>query len=149
MMPDEQTKGVKSLKVAFLGGGCDSAVGQVHRVAIGMDRRFELVAGCFSRDIEKNAETARQYVVELSRVYSSHEELLVAEKSKIDAVIILTPTNSHVEQVAACIEADMPVICEKALVSSLEDARKIEELINDKQAYLAVTYKLYWLSYVA
>ncbi|MDP0590137.1 MAG: Gfo/Idh/MocA family oxidoreductase [Candidatus Endonucleobacter bathymodioli] len=140
MMPDEQTKGVKSLKVAFLGGGCDSAVGQVHRVAIGMDRRFELVAGCFSRDIEKNAETARQYVVELSRVYSSHEELLVAEKSKIDAVIILTPTNSHVEQVAACIEADMPVICEKALVSSLEDARKIEELINDKQAYLAVTY---------
>jgi hypothetical protein len=66
-----KTNGYNMLTVAFLGGAVDSAVGRVHQIAIEMDKRFELVAGCFSRNVADNFETARQYGIDKNRVYKS------------------------------------------------------------------------------
>jgi predicted dehydrogenase len=128
------------LKVAFLGGALNSAVGRAHRAAIAMDQRYDLVAGCFSRHADINAESAASYGVETDRLYGGLDQLLAAEAGRLDAIIILTPTNQHRDQVLACLAADVPVICEKALVGSSTDAKAIQGAVADHDGFLAVTY---------
>jgi len=128
------------IKVAFLGGGINSAVGRAHKIALEMDKRYELVSGCFSRNIDINMQTAIEYGVSTKRVYDNLNELIEQEKNKIDAIIILTPTPNHKNEVIKCIKNNIAVICEKALASSSEEAFEIEEELKRNNGFLAVTY---------
>lgn len=130
----------KKLRVAFLGGAYDSAVGRSHRIAIEMDQYFELVAGCFSRNQEKNLNSARLYGVESERVYTSLDSLITHEVSHIDCIVILTPQDQHFEHIKSCLQAGIPVVCEKALVCSYSEAAEIKKMITNNHGYLAVTY---------
>lgn len=128
------------LKIAFVGGAYDSAVGRAHRAAISMDQYFELIAGCFSRNKEKNIETAIQYGVDTNRIYNDFNSLLEYEKENIDAIVILTPQNQHIDQINKSLDFGIPIICEKALVSSSKEAIAIREKLIKKKGFLAVTY---------
>ena len=44
-------------QIAFIGGGINSAIGEVHKAASQMDGHFELVAGAFSTHAETNRKT--------------------------------------------------------------------------------------------
>ena len=138
--PDPSTSPSRKLRVAFLGGAYESAVGRVHRIAVEMDQRFELVAGCFSRNLETNRKSAFRYGVVPARTYSDLDELLGSESSQIDGILILTPTNQHKLHVMRCLAAGIPVICEKALVTSSEEAADIKALLLQRGGFLAVTY---------
>lgn len=127
-------------KVAFLGGGYDSAVGQTHRIAIEMDRHFELVAGCFSQSTATNSLSAELYGINPDRAYNNLEELLQNEAENIDALVILTPTDQHTPQVLSAVSAGIPVICEKALATSSNEAQEIKALLEEKKGFLSVTY---------
>lgn len=130
----------KRLRVAFLGGAFDSAVGRAHRAAIELDQRFELVAGCFSRNAELGLATALKYGVQADRSYANVDQLLAHEKNNLDAIVILTPQDQHGRHVVACLEAGLPVICEKALVGSVEEAIVIQDKLLSCEGFLAVTY---------
>ncbi|MDA8129105.1 MAG: Gfo/Idh/MocA family oxidoreductase [Betaproteobacteria bacterium] len=128
------------LRIAFIGGALNSAVGFMHFNASRLDGHFRVEAGCFSRDSSQNEHSARVYGVTPERVYRSWRELLGAEAGSIDAVVILTPTPNHTEIVIEAIDAGFPVICEKALAVSSTDCLAIEEAVERKRGYLAVTY---------
>jgi predicted dehydrogenase len=130
----------KKLNIAFIGGGLNSAVGRAHYTAITMDGYFDLVAGCFSRNADVNQQTAQTYRVNASRVYENYEQLIVKEKASIDAVVILTPTPAHFEEVQYCLDADIPVICEKALAVSSQQIQQIQQKLQQRSGFLAVTY---------
>lgn len=127
-------------KIAFLGGAFDSAVGRVHRIAVEMDQRFELVAGCFSREVDANKLSSLKYGISPDRTYNSIDQLLNAEVGKIDAIVILTPTDQHEQQLVSCIATGVPVICEKALVTSTDEAYVVNNQLSDYGGFLAVTY---------
>jgi len=129
-----------ALTLGFVGGAPNSAAGYAHFVAARMDHVWDLQAGAFSRNSETNRKAAQTYGVSESRTYASLTELLVGEKGKLDAVALLTPTDLHYEMVCECLEAGMPVICEKALTLTSAEARKIEELRAEKSGFLAVIY---------
>jgi predicted dehydrogenase len=131
---------LKKLKIAFLGGGINSAIGRTHQIAINMDNRYQLVAGCFSRNIEINKKSAFEYDVDNSRVYSDLDTLIKNEKDNIDAICILTPTPNHKDEVIKCIKNNIPVICEKALASSTQEILEIKEALDKHNGFLAVTY---------
>lgn len=128
------------LKVAFIGGALNSAVGYTHFNASRLDGHFKVEAGCFSRHAEQNENSARTYGVQPERSYADWQSLLKSEKGSIDAVVILTPTPSHAEMVIAAIEAGYPVICEKALGTSSAECNQIAEAVKAHKGYLAVTY---------
>jgi len=130
----------KKIKVAFLGGGINSAIGRTHRIAIDMDKRYELLAGCFSRNSKINAKTAEEYDVPLDRIYKSLDQLILNEKENIDAICILTPTPNHKNEIITCIENGISVICEKALSTSSKEAIEIKNVLNKYDGFLAVTY---------
>lgn len=130
----------KKHKVAFIGGGINSAVGNVHRSAIELDQKFQLVAGCFSNLPDQNKLSADKYRVSQSRSYDSPLELITSESNELDAAVILTPTPNHKEDVLLCMQYGVPVICEKALASSLDEIKEIHNLQHKTKTYLTVTY---------
>lgn len=130
----------KKLNIAFIGGGLNSAVGRAHYTAVTMDGYFDLVAGCFSRHYDINQQTAQSYHVSANRVYETYEQLITEEKEAIDAVVILTPTPAHFEEVQYCLHAGVPVICEKALAVSSTQAIKLQHSLEQAKGFLAVTY---------
>ena len=129
-----------SHKIAFLGGSLDSAVGRAHKSAIEIDKKFSLVAGCFSRNSEVNIKTGIEYGVQVDRIYTNLLDLINAEKDNLDAIVILTPTDTHYNYIIACVEAKIPVICEKSMVTSSVESKKIHELCQTTNSFLAVTY---------
>ncbi|MCB1722519.1 MAG: Gfo/Idh/MocA family oxidoreductase [Gammaproteobacteria bacterium] len=128
------------LALGFIGGGLSSAVGQTHFAACHLDGRWSLEAGAFSRDREVNRRTAENWRVSPDRVYDSWRDLLLAERSRLDAVVVLTPTPNHYEIVQALLKAGIPIICEKALVASVNDARALLAIHDAKKNFVAVTF---------
>ena len=126
--------------LGFIGGSLRSAVGYAHRVACAMDTRWVLAAGCFSRHAEENQATAAAYGVASDRTYGTWQDLLVREKGRLDAVVVLTPTPTHAEVVSACHRAGIPVICEKSLAANVDEARRILEARDAAKGFLAITY---------
>ncbi|HON59604.1 MAG TPA: Gfo/Idh/MocA family oxidoreductase [Smithella sp.] len=127
-------------KIGFIGGGINSAVGNTHRIAAQMDCRFVLEAGCFSTRTKINRETARQWGVDEFRVYDDWRTLLDAEKGKLDAVCVLTPTPIHAEIVVEALRKGFAVICEKTLATSSREAAAICRAVEARGGFLAVTY---------
>lgn len=128
------------LKIAFIGGALNSAVGYTHFNASRLDGHFKVEAGCFSRDPFENKKSAHTYGVSLDRVYANWQKLLDEERGRVDAVVVLTPTPGHLQAVVSAIELGYPVICEKALGVNVQECLKIKEVLDRKKGYLAVTY---------
>lgn len=128
------------MSLGFVGGSINSAVGYTHFVSSAMDNKWTLNAGCFSTNTERNLESARVYGVAAERVYDIWRDMLVKEKGYLDAIVVLTPTPAHFEVVMACLNEGIPVICEKSLATSSEDAKKIFEARNLRNGFLALTY---------
>ncbi|MCM8796076.1 MAG: Gfo/Idh/MocA family oxidoreductase [Candidatus Omnitrophica bacterium] len=128
------------LKLAFIGGGINSVVGYTHLIASHMDKKWILKAGSFSKEKNINLETVEKWNLKDVKVYDDWREMLKQEKGKLDAVVIITPTPDHPEFILKAIELGYPVICEKALASSVEKAKEIKKNVDSKKAFLVVTY---------
>ncbi|PHQ58168.1 MAG: oxidoreductase [Sulfurimonas sp.] len=124
-------------KLAFIGGSVNSIAGYPHFIASQMDRRFEVVAAAFSSDSTVNRQTASQW--KIKNVYNDYKELILQEKNNIDAVVILTPTPLHCEIIIELIKYNIPIICEKPLVSSIEEIKEIEKVYESTKHFLVVT----------
>jgi predicted dehydrogenase len=99
-----------------------------------MDNKWELGGGCFSTAKDANEVTIETWA-EGGDLYYDVGEILYEDMDS-DAIVILTPTPLHHEQVIACLDAGYPVICEKALCTSSKQAKEIV----DKGGDLVVTY---------
>lgn len=129
-----------AIRVAVLGGGLTSAVGEVHRIAMQMEGRFQPVAGCFSRNRDVNAASAERWGVSAGETYTDLDTLLARARDDVDAVVILTPTPQHSEEIAACLELGIPVISEKSVATSAAQASHLDQIASRNSLPLLVTY---------
>jgi predicted dehydrogenase len=130
----------RPLRIGFIGGGLNSAVGYVHYASSHLDGLFKLEAGCFSRNTDTNRATALRYGVDHKRTYSCWRDFAASEQKKLDAVVVLTPTPNHPEVVNSLLRAGHNVICEKALASSVQECLDIQRTIDETAGFLVVTY---------
>jgi len=128
------------LRVGFIGGGLDSAIGRAHFGAINIDRKYSLDAGVFSIDKKVNSESAHFYGVDSSRVYDDISAFISGEKGRLDAAILLSPTPLHYEHINALFDAGIPVISEKALCTNSQDAHRLAERVDQEKNFLSVTF---------
>jgi predicted dehydrogenase len=99
-----------------------------------MDSRFELVAGCFSRNHKVNQDTATAYGVQQGRAYRSAEQLLERENKNIDAVIIATPMGDHYRFIVLALHYGLKVITDKPYVSTIADSYSLISRPLNQQA---------------
>ena len=86
------------LKYGMVGGGPGAFIGEVHRRAVRLDNKAELVAGSFSRDYKKTLITGRELGLDEDRLYDSFQEMAKQEAARddgIDFVSITTPNHTH------------------------------------------------------
>ena len=105
--------------------------------------RFEIVAGAFSSEPQTGREAGEALGVEPDRIYASYQEMASRESGRsdpIEAVVIVTPNHLHFEPCRLFLEAGIPVICDKPLVNSVEEARELARIAQTNDTFVALTY---------
>ena len=133
------------IKLGFVGGGNDSLIGVLHKVAAVMFDRYHLVGGVFSSNKDVNVKTADDLGLDQSRIYNDFEEMIDAESKvdlseKIEAVCILTPNFLHFPMAKKFLENGFHVICEKPLSISLSEAQELKSIKDSNNLVFAVTH---------
>jgi predicted dehydrogenase len=136
---------MSKIRLGVLGGGGDSLIGVLHRVASHMYDRYEIVGGVFNPDYEENIKFAKQIGVNTDRVYKDFdafvtEESAKSESERVEVVSVLTPNFLHFPMAKKLLENGFNVICEKPLTTTLEEAKELQVLQKKYQAIFAVTY---------
>lgn len=131
------------VRYGMVGGSMNAFIGEVHRKAQAFDPRSAFVAGCFSTDSAKNAETGEVYTLDADRIYSTYQEMAEKESNRpdgIDLVCITTPNNTHYEIAKCFLEHGINVSCEKPLCFTVEQARELCALADERNLIFGVTY---------
>ena len=133
----------KKIRLGLVGGGIGAFIGEVHRIAARLDDRYELVAGAFSSESRRAADSAAELKIDPARSYNSFEEMAKKEnklRHGIEVVSIVTPNHLHCPAAKAFLKAGIHVICDKPLSTTLEDAEEVESLVKESGLIFAITY---------
>ena len=108
-----------TVRIGLIGAG---GMGRAH-----VDRIANVLAGAKVVAIADINEDGAKAVAEPlgAKAYTSGPELI--NDPDVDAVLIATFGNVHVNDLLACIEAGKPVLCEKPMVTTADDAIKVME----------------------
>ena len=137
------SSGTCGLRYGLVGGGPGSFIAGVHRTAVDMTRSAELVAGCFSRDGEKNRLAADGYGVASERTYATFDEMAKREAERddgIDFAVIATPNNTHYAASLAFLQNGINVSCDKPLCFTVEEALNLARVAKENDLLFMVTY---------
>ena len=135
----------KKIKLGVLGGGGDSLIGILHRVASSMFDKFEFVGGVFNPELEESKKFAQELGIGTDRVYKDLDHLIteetkLPEDERIKVVSVLTPNFLHFPMAKQLLENGFHVICEKPMTTTFEEAKILEETLNKSKTIFAVTY---------
>lgn len=131
------------LTYAMIGGGIGAFIGEVHRRAISLDDRAELVAGALSSTPEKSRQSAAQLGLDPDRSYGSYAELFERESKRddlVDFVSIVTPNDTHYPIAKMALEYGFHVVLDKPATHTSEQARELAMLARAKGLLCFVTY---------
>ena len=131
------------IRLGMVGGGRDSFIGAVHRIASRIDDQYELVAGCFSSSAEKSAASGADLGVAENRVYADFTEMASREarrKDGIEVVAIVTPNHMHAPVAMQFIKRGIHVICDKPLTATLPEAKKLAKAAEASGVIFALTH---------
>lgn len=133
------------IRLGIVGGGGDSLIGVLHRIAANMFDRYELIGGVFNPDFEANLKFATSLGLSPERVYKDldtmiEEESRVPVDQRMEAVSVLTPNFLHYPMAKKLLENGFHVICEKPLTTSYEEALSLKNTLELSQREFAVTY---------
>ena len=136
--PEMQAEGAP-LRVAL--------AGLVHGHAFGFFDQFQhrtdlQIVGIAESDQQLAAQFARKYGLQPGIFYSDLEEML--KKTHPQAVLAYTNTYDHRRVVEICARHGVPVMMEKPLAVSLEDARAIERAAREAKIQVLVNYETTW-----
>lgn len=135
----------KRIKLGMMGGGHNSFIGIVHRIAAYMGENYELIGGVFDSDFEQSKSFANSLQLDVSRTYADIDQFIAKESAKsaeekIEVVIIVTPNFLHYEMAKKLISGGFHVICEKPVTTSSVEAIELQELIRQHQVVFALTH---------
>ena len=131
------------LKLGMVGGGQGAFIGAVHRMAARLDGHWNIVAGAFSSDPDRAHASAAELGVAADRSYADYATMAKAEathENGIDAVSIVTPNHLHARISKAFLEAGIPVICDKPITATLDEAEDLAATIRESKTPFILTH---------
>jgi predicted dehydrogenase len=129
----------------MVGGGRDAFIGGVHRMAMRLDGKIDLVAGAFSSNPQKAKLSGEDLLLDPKRIYADYHSMAEEEGrlpvgERIDFVSIVTPNRTHVPVAKAFLEAGFNVVCDKPLAFNLEEARALRDVVRKTGKLFALTH---------
>ncbi len=135
----------RKIRLGILGGGGDSLVGILHRIATSMHNKYEIVGGVFNPNFDENLKFAKEIGLNENRIYEDFEKMIEEElklepDKRMEVISILTPNFLHYPMAKKLLENNFNVICEKPMTTSYEEAKELDRINKEKQLVFAVTY---------
>ncbi|WP_290798553.1 Gfo/Idh/MocA family protein [Flavihumibacter sp. UBA7668] len=135
----------RKLRMGMIGGGNDSFIGGIHRMAANLDGLIELCCGALSIVPEKAIESGRQLFLPENRIYLTYEDMIQREAAlppdlRMDFVTIVTPNHAHFAPAMMALDHGFHVVIEKPITFSLEEARQLEQKQREKGLLLCLTH---------
>lgn len=135
----------RKLKMGMIGGGRDSFIASVHRMAATLDGHCELVCGTFGSTPERSREEGAALRLPPQRVYGTCEEIIEGEKrlpagERMDFITIVVPNHLHFNFARMALESGFPVVCDKPMTYNLEEAKHLETMVNETGLPFALTH---------
>lgn len=133
------------IRLGILGGGGDSLIGVLHRVAASMFDKYQLLGGVFNVNLTESIEFAERIGIPTNRVYKDidtliEEELKLPESERMQVVSVLTPNFLHFPMAKKLLENRFNVICEKPMTTTFEEAKILNDTLKHSKSVFAVTY---------
>ncbi len=134
----------RKLRIGMVGGGSDSQIGPVHRLAALLTGRYEIVAGSFSSNRQKAVEELPDCPLQPERVYGSYRDMLkkearLPEDKRIDLVAITAPNNMHYPISMASIDAGFHILCERPMATTLDEALNLRRKLKQTNLLFGLT----------
>lgn len=135
----------RKLRMGMIGGGQDAFIGAIHRLAANMDGLIELSCGALSINPETAIASGKALFLRESRIYTTYEEMIktestLPENEKIDFVTIVTPNFAHFAPAMMALEYGFNVVIEKPMTFSLEEAKLLQEKVEQTGLILCLTH---------
>ncbi|MBN1557705.1 MAG: Gfo/Idh/MocA family oxidoreductase [Lentisphaerae bacterium] len=134
---------MEMLKVGLVGGGgSDSFFGRVHQRAACLDGTRQVTAGALRSRPDAALEAAKAWGIRGFPDYRALVDAVAKGDPALDYVVIATPNNAHFEPARACLDAGIPVLCEKPMTFTVDEAETLVERVKagDVPFVLAHTY---------
>jgi predicted dehydrogenase len=133
------------IRWGVLGGGGDSLIGILHRVAAGMFDAYQLTAAAFNPDKNISIAYAEEIGIPTNRIYADLDEMIseeskLPESERIQVVSIITPNFLHFPMAKQLMEAGYNVICEKPMTMTYDEALQLEAIQKEKKCLFALTH---------
>jgi len=133
------------IRWGVLGGGGDSLIGVLHRIAANMFDAYELTGAVFNPVYELNLEFAGDIGMSPERIYKDFDamvagELQLPEEKRIQVVSVLTPNFLHFPMAKKLLENGFHVICEKPMTMTYEEALELEGVRKKSGKLFALTH---------
>ena len=133
------------LKWALLGGGPDSLIGRVHRIAAALGDDYQLVGGVFTPTLELSRRFARELELDPARTYATVDEFITAEcmrpvADRVQVVTVATPNFLHYDMASKLVDAGFNVICEKPVTTTAAEAESLAARLQGSKQVFAVTH---------
>jgi len=135
----------RKLNMGMIGGGRDSFIGSVHRMAAALDGHCNLACGVFSATPERSRAEGAALHLPPERVYVTFEEMIRAENQlppgeRMDFVSIVVPNHLHFNIARLALETGFAVVCDKPMTYSLEEAHQLEAIVAKTGLLFALTH---------
>jgi predicted dehydrogenase len=133
----------RCLRLAVIGGGPGSEIGEVHRIAARLDGCYHIVASALSSNPERSRQSGRAIGISEDRAYPSWRALIETESRRADRpdiVAVMTPNDTHYEICTAALDAGFHVICDKPLTTNLATAVDLARKVKETGAEFCLTY---------
>ncbi len=135
----------KKLRLGILGGGGDSLIGVLHRVASHINDNYQITGAVFNADFKANKAFAREIDVPLNRIYKDfdtfvEEEMKLPENERIQVCSVLTPNFLHFPMAKKLLENGFHVICEKPMTTTLKEAKILQKAHKKAGTVFALTH---------
>ncbi len=135
----------KKIKLGILGGGGDSLIGVLHRVAAFINDNYEITGGVFNAEYEESIKFAKEIDIPTDRIYGDLDALIEAElklpqEERIQVCSVLTPNFLHFPMAKKLLENGFNVICEKPMTTTYEEAKILRDTLKKAGTVFAVTH---------
>ncbi|PWL24771.1 Gfo/Idh/MocA family oxidoreductase [Roseivirga spongicola] len=135
----------RKIRMGMMGGGLNSFIGIVHRIASYIGEEYTLVGGVFDSNFENGQKFAKKLELDLSRTYADidtfvEKELALPAEERIEVVVVVTPNFLHYPMAKQLIENGFHVICEKPITNTAAEAMELESLTKKHGVSFALTH---------
>ena len=133
----------RRLRLAVIGGGPGSVIGEVHRIAARLDGYYEIVAATLSSDPERSRRAGIAIGVPEDRAYPSAHALIENESKRTDradVIAVMTPNDSHYEICSLAMAAGFHLVCDKPLTTDLTTAVSLARKVKSTGIEFCLTH---------